>query len=116
MVILSVMMSHGALPIFAVHRACVLHAQQVCLKVLVWVDTGAQVPSTEDRVVVTRVHNTVDVDLTLTEAQSVLGRERALVYVANRDAGLVPADTSSARYSSKANKFGLDNVTVVVNT
>ena len=108
------MMGHGALSILAVHGAGVLHAKQVCFKVLFWVDTGAEVTGTEDWIVITREDHTVDVDFTLAEAQSVLGRERTLVYVANRDASLVPADSSSARHPSKAHELSLDDVTVVV--
>ena len=68
---LIVIVVHRTLASFAVQSACMLHAQQVRLKVLIGINTRAEIPCTQDGVLFARHRNSVDVDFALAETEPI---------------------------------------------
>jgi len=83
--------------------------------VLGWVDAGAQVTSAQNRIIIARILDSIDVDETLAEAQPIFWGERALVNIADRNTFLITTDIACAWNTSKADEFSFDHMAVVIN-
>ena len=65
------MVRHLALSIITVHSSRRLHSKKICFEVLVGVYAGAKMTSAQYRVLITRIDNAIDIDLSLSEAETI---------------------------------------------